>query len=161
MLKALEIVAVLCAAVFAVALFCLIILYSSQPSSEPKQQQSSEKYETGQNKRELRESFWQRTTQDPIAFFTLWLAIFTMILSAVAVLQIKFLVRGEGIADKTAQAAKDSADVAKRTFTELERPYIFIDPPKFVPSPINGNPANVQYLLKNYGRTPGILIWGL
>jgi hypothetical protein len=76
MLKSLEIVAVLAAIVFAVALAGLIVMYSSQPSNEPEQQQQSEKHEPSQEKREYSKSFWQRTTQDPIAFFTLWLAIF-------------------------------------------------------------------------------------
>jgi hypothetical protein len=58
-----------------------------------------------------------------------------------------------------ANAAKISADIAKRTLTELERPYIFVDIPKFIPSPIEGRPHNVQYILKNYGRTPAIVRW--
>jgi hypothetical protein len=162
MLKALEIVAVLAAIVFAVTLFGLIVLYSSQPSNEPEQQQSSEKYEPGQDKREFSKSFWLRTTQDPVAFFTLWLAIFTMILSAVAVLQIKFLVRSEGIAINTAQAAKDSA--AARQSSEavgnVERPYIFVIAKPVTLAPKDGpddQSPQISYTATNMGRVPAVV----
>jgi hypothetical protein len=160
MLRALEIVAVLAAVVFAVALLCLIVLYSSPPSNEPKQQQSSEKYEPGQKKRELSESFWQRTTHDPVAFFTLWLAIFTMILSAVAVIQIKFLVRGEGIAANTAQAAKNSADVAKQTLISAQRAWIRIDQIGLGGGGLaidkNGASVSISFKITNIGNSPAL-----
>jgi hypothetical protein len=50
-------------------------------------------------------------------------------------------------------------DESKRTLTELERPYIFVDIPTFTPNKIEGLAPNVQYVLQNYGRTPAIVIW--
>jgi hypothetical protein len=161
MLKALEIVAVLAAIVFAVALVGLIILYSSQPPNEPEQQQHSEKYEASQQKRELSKSFWQRTTEDPIAFFTLWLAIFTMILSAVAVIQIKFLVRAEGIATKTAQAAKDSATAASNSvmaFVDSERGRMFVSEIKLIKKDANDPQPTIDYSFVNGGRGTVIVL---
>jgi hypothetical protein len=126
-------------------------MYSSHQPDEPEQQQYSEKYESSQEKREQSKSFWQRTTEDPIAFFTLWLAIFTMILSAVAVIQIKFLVRAEGIATKTAQAAKDSAEVAKQSLVTVQRAFVFID--SFQADMLN-NDLIIMPRWRNSGTTP-------
>jgi hypothetical protein len=63
-------------------------------------------------------------------------------------------------------AAKDSADasvkaanIAERTLTELERPYVFVQTPKFAPNAFPGRPDRIQYILKNYGRTPAIVRW--
>lgn len=158
MLKTFEFAAVLAALVFAVALVGLMVLYSSQPSYAPEQQQSSENYDPSQEKREQSKSFWERTTQDPVAFFTLWLAIFTMVLSAVAVIQIKFLIRAEGITTKTAQAAKDSAEAAKEAVTLSDktagrqlRAYVSADKGVIT---IEGTKIECFFSLKNSGQTP-------
>src|SRR5258708_22989680 len=45
--------------------------------------------------------------------------------------------------EKVADAAKESADVAKQTLTELERPYVFVQIPKFVPNTIPNRPDRV------------------
>jgi hypothetical protein len=105
MQKALEIAAFFAAILFFLALVGLIVLYSSKPAPEPTQQQGSEQHESKDEGAKEGKSFWQRTTEDPVAFFTLWLVVFTAVLSGVAVIQIKFLVRSEGIAEKTADAA--------------------------------------------------------
>ncbi|MGO9234793.1 MAG: hypothetical protein ACLP4V_12210 [Methylocella sp.] len=158
MQKILELIALISAVVFVASLIGLIVFYSSQ-SYQPEQQQYSEQLETKEIKGEAGKSLWQRTTEDPVAFFTFWLVVFTAVLSVVAVLQIKFLTRAENIATAPAEAAKQSANVAERTLTELERPYIFVDIPKFVPSQFEGRPPVVQYILKNHGRTPAIVRW--
>lgn len=50
-----------------------------------------------------------------------------------------------------ANAARKSADTAERTFTEVERPYVFVQTLRLAP--------NAQYILQNFGRTPAIVRW--
>jgi hypothetical protein len=153
-------------AAFAAILFFLAMLgiayYSSPRANDPSEEQATaEQNPRNQNREQSKvsPSFWSWLFPDSLSVFTLWLSISTIGLGIVAVIQLGFLSRQEGIAAAAAQAAKTSANVAERTLTELERPYIFVDIPKFVPSPIEGRPHNVQYVLKNYGRTPAIVRW--
>jgi hypothetical protein len=65
---------------------------------------------------------------------------------------------------RLADAATDQADIAKRTFTDLERPYVFVDTPAIAADdPLfnpNGNRLpNIEYRLTNFGRTPAIILW--
>lgn len=65
---------------------------------------------------------WDRTWDDPVAFYTFVLAIFTALLASVASVQIFFLIR----ADKTARTSAEAAQAAAKAFQITERPYIFI-----------------------------------
>src|SRR5476649_1588741 len=116
MLKILEYLAIGSAVAFAVCLIALMFFYGS-PSAAPQspQQQSAEENKPVQNRSEAEKPFWEKATTDPVAAFTLFLVIFTAILSAVGVIQLKMLTRAETVAEKTAQAAKDSAEVASKT----------------------------------------------
>jgi hypothetical protein len=148
--------------VLVVLFFGFLLVRTLFPPLQPVQQGKTEQpqqYNAEENEnRKPAESFWQRPTNDPVAFFTLWIAAFTALLVLVSAFQIGFLISANDTATEAANAAKISADIAKRTLTELERPYIFVDIPKFIPSPIKDRP-NVQYVLKNYGRTPAIVRW--
>jgi len=129
------------------------------PYSDGAQEQYSEQKSSNEGADEARAVAAAKYSIDErLATYTMWLAIFTALLVLVAIFQIGFLVRTDKTSTAAANAAKQSADVAERTFTELERPYIFVDTPKFIPSPIEGA-LNVQYILKNYGRTPAIVRW--
>jgi len=139
-----------------------IAYYSSPQANDPSKEQATTEQSPRKQDREQSEvspSFWSWLFPDSLSVFTLWLAISTIGLGIIAVIQLGFLSRQEGIAAATAQAAKISANVAERTLTELERPYIFVDTPKVIPSPIESVSPNVQYILKNYGRTPAIVRW--
>ena len=63
------------------------------------------------------------------------------------------------IASKSVDVALKSANVAERSLFDLERPYLFIDPPEFTPSAFAGRPPVLRYITRNYGRTPAILRW--
>ena len=59
----------------------LIGSLQSPPSSEIRYDQTAAEAAKKNQKRDQRESFWQQTLNDPTAFFTLWVAAFTAILS--------------------------------------------------------------------------------
>jgi hypothetical protein len=65
---------------------------------------------------------WDRTWDDPVAFYTFVLAIFTALLAVVSATQIYFLIRADKTARISAEAAQATADAIQIT----ERPYIFI-----------------------------------
>jgi hypothetical protein len=100
-----------------------------------------------------------KSTDEAIADYTKWLAIFTMFLVLVSVGLFISGERNVGVARESAHAAEKAANIAEKSLTELERPYIFVQIPKFVPNTIPNRPDRVQYVLKNYGRTPAIVRW--
>ena len=154
----------------AILVFVLVVLFlgfllvrTLFPPLQPVQQEKTEQpqqYNAEENEnRKFAESFWQRPTNDPVAFFTLWIAAFTALLVLVSAFQIGFLISANDTATEAANAAKISADVAKRTLTGLERPYIFLDAPKIM-SPPTQLPViipQIEYTFRNYGRTPAIV----
>jgi hypothetical protein len=171
MQRLLEIAATGAAVVFAVGLFGLIVLYSSQRSSPPNQ---PETLQTEPKKDS--ESFWQRTTEDPVAFFTLWLVIFTAVLSAVAVLQIRFLLKSENIAErsadaafksaeaanKSAQVAEQQAKIAEATLVANQRPWVSfttVQPSEDLTYDVNGARITMVYRLENSGHSPAQRVW--
>jgi hypothetical protein len=88
-------------------------------------------------------------------------SIFTMILSAVAVIQIKFLVRAEGIATKTAQAAKESAEAASdsvRAFIDTERGRMFVGEITLTKKDGNDPQPTIDYRFINAGRSTVIVL---
>jgi hypothetical protein len=110
---------VLPAALIGIAVFvAAVMVLTLSSSSPPPHQQAGEGSAANQNgkegeKRELHKTLWERTTEDPVAFFTFWLVIFTGLLFVVAGLQVWLLIRAEDVSLQTAQAAKESADAAK------------------------------------------------
>src|SRR3954454_8479991 len=92
----------------------------SQPPTPPgyavNQAQTNNKDSSEQVKGEDGKTFRQRTTEDPVAFFTLCLVVFTAVLA--------FSTIGLWLVTGTAaRAARDSADA----LPNLERAYIFIE----------------------------------
>jgi hypothetical protein len=130
-----------------------------QGKTEQPQQYNAEKDEN----RKPAESFWQRPTDDPVAFFTLWIAAFTALLVLVSAFQIGFLIRADDTAATSAQAAKKAADAAQQSadaIANVERPYIFIiaKPSKIVAKdgPAELNPT-ISYSYANLGRVPAVI----
>jgi hypothetical protein len=151
-LKAIETTALIAALIFAACLFVLTFLYASPiASTDSPQQQHAEKNEPEKNNSETYKSFWERARTDPVSFFTLWLVVFTAVLSGVGVVQLKLLMRAETVAEKSANAAKESAD----SLVITERPYIFMTTPVIVRGP--NDSYGLSYAFTNYGRTPAIL----
>jgi hypothetical protein len=94
-------------------------------------------------------TFWQKTGCDPVAYFTLWLMIFTAALGA-ATIGLLF-------------ATNRTAQIAERALTEHERPWLFFSGAtiqlRFMP--LTGlPPANHFYVelhFENVGRAPALV----
>lgn len=62
-----------------------------------------------------------------IAKYTRWLAVFTALLVLVSVFQFGFLIQANQTATKTANAAKESANVAKQALVNAQRAFVFLE----------------------------------
>ena len=100
---------------------------------------------------------------DPITFFTLVLAISTVLLwrdtnglRRLAAKQSEDMERSLQIGKIAAEAARKSADVAERSLELLERPFLFISELSPVADPL-GNNKCIWFSLQNYGRFPAII----
>jgi hypothetical protein len=115
---------------------------------------------------------WNRTWDDPVAFYTFVLAIFTALLAIVSSTQIVFLIR----TDKTARIAAEAADRSAKAIAVVEQAYVYPviiahgaieecirnalvfyegDHTKDdVPTP---ETAEITFQFKNFGKTPAIL----
>jgi hypothetical protein len=89
-------------------------------------------------------TLWERTTSDPVAFFTFWLVVFTGGLTVSTVLlwragerQIEFLRESSATqtsdmrdsiaaAARSADAAQKAAEVAEKSLTSTERAFVFL-----------------------------------
>jgi hypothetical protein len=139
--------------------------------TEMEKQACNQKARGADYKTEACESFWERTTRDPVAFFTFTLTVVTLALGAISVRQFHYLRRSDETARIAATAAKAAADAA--VASERARFYAVIDH-NFVacidaaaawdgpfdqeerPLPVGTIPmAKIRF--KNYGKTPGIL----
>jgi hypothetical protein len=99
---------------------------------------------------------WERTWEDPVAFYTFVLGIFTALLAIVSATQIYFLIR----ADKTARISADAAALNAKAAIVIELPIIIfrlqlhrqlavMDPVDGVP----GNKSELRIFLDNRGRS--------
>ena len=97
-------------------------------------------------------SWWWRLWTDPIATFTMAVAIFTASLAAVSIYQGVQLRR-------TALAARISAETAERALVHLDRPHVFVDNlfPRVLLSSHRPHIPYVEFTINNYGRSPGII----
>jgi hypothetical protein len=109
--------------------------------------------------------FWEWTTHDAVSFYTAVLALFTIVLGVVSIVQIRYLRRADVTARTSADAARDSANAA--IATETSRFYIVIVETNFDAmidriraldlSQSLGTPIRIGYRFRNYGKTPGII----
>jgi hypothetical protein len=113
------------------AVVCVLALagaiLSSQQSYYSGQHPTAEKSDKGNNTQEKEIAFFDRWFPDSTAVFNLFLMIFTGVLAFGGLYQLSLLGRAEHIATETAQAAKQSADVAKDTLVATNRPWISVD----------------------------------
>jgi hypothetical protein len=108
---------------------------------------------------------WNRTWEDPVAFYTFILGIFTALLAIVSATQIVFLVRTDKITRVSARAAQQSADA----LPAIERAYVFlhVNSARHRLKPIETmGPAprilpveslNIHFHFINHGKTPAVL----
>jgi hypothetical protein len=105
--------------------------YSSQLPSSPEKQQSAEENAKASPEGQKNKTLWHSIFPDTISFFTFWLGVFTGALALVAILQLNALNRAERIAEKTAEAAKQSADVAHDSLVSTQRAFVFFKHTQF------------------------------
>jgi hypothetical protein len=125
-----------------------------QPT-DAKAGEDSEQHHVAKTFRETLSIIWDKTWDDPVAFYTFVLSIFTALLAVVSGAQIAFLLR----ADKTARLSAEAAIQAATALPKLERAYVFFSS---VDSADMSNsspacPAIVRYKYFNHGRTPAII----
>jgi hypothetical protein len=127
---------------------------SYAPSEKQKQECQEAAQKSGAKTDECK-SLWERTTSDPIALYTFGVFIFTGVLgvSTLALWQVTRV---------AAFAAKDSAEIARRSLTELERPWLFIEGAKItrreLPNePIKPNDWFITFTCKNVRRSPAVI----
>jgi len=120
------------------------------------------------------ETIWQRGLSDPVAYYTLWLTLFTGALAIVSGFQLWFLRRADETARVSADAAKLAADAANKSANAalaVEMPLVFLDQidlvtpqPPLGPDPrqtVQGIPpalTTIKMVFKNYGRTPARVV---
>lgn len=155
MLKALALVALVSAALFAAALIGLMVGYSWQPPTQETEQQNPAENKSEQNDRESQKAFWQKVTTDPVAAFTLWLVIFTAVLGGTSIFQLASLNRAEITSAKAANAAKESAEAASRSvasYVDSERGDIVNSTVELVQAQPNDPNPTIKYTFLNIGR---------
>jgi hypothetical protein len=100
---------------------------------------------------------WDRTWDDPVAFYTFVLGIFTALLAIVSGTQIYFLTRADKTARITAEAAKKSAEIAEKSLLAANRPVIAIDTIKLCDSNELSVRPHIEFGLKNSGAGVAIV----
>jgi len=151
-------------AIVAISLNLSVVPAQSKPHPQPHQASQTSTNKAAINSEAHSESFWVKTVDDPVAFFTFVLSIFTAVLAGVSITQIIFLIRADRTASITAGAAKDSADAAvaqakisERALTQLERPYVFVFGAGNVRSDEDTGEFFIEYTVANYGKMPAII----
>jgi hypothetical protein len=130
---------------------------ASYGPTEIEKQECQNAAKKGGHKTEECKSLWERTTSDPVAFFTFWLVVSTVGLGGSTVLLWR--------------VTRRSADIAERALTDLERAYIYIDKiggelDPFVTMVDESNTPTFivpefSISLVNYGRTAGCIDLGI
>lgn len=130
---------------------------SSQPSNQPdyaiKQTKSDNNANAAYPEKGCGETFWQRTTCDPVALYTLWLAIFTFVLSASTIGLWIETWRGSV---KQSRDMRQWIDISERQLTIAQRAYISVRSIFFARMPAVGDLVGLQTsaTLENTGNTP-------
>ncbi|MDE2364238.1 MAG: hypothetical protein KGM42_16305 [Hyphomicrobiales bacterium] len=155
--------------VFVCTLAIIITFFASRPKYDEQRSNDAQGIATHQKQPE---SFWEKTSSDPVATFTAALAILTAGLVIVSAVQIRFLIRADNTARDAARAASDSA----KAMTASEGAYIVSDVPsrsridkpvyfQYIPAAdVNAAPILddtyicVVMTFLNYGKTPATII---
>jgi hypothetical protein len=134
---------------------------SSQPSQFPEHNQTADQPEKKINGNREEKPIWK--PNDPVSAYTFVLAIFTGLLVLVSAVQIRFLIRAEGIAKSNADAALLNAKAVMSAEGAVIYPIIKFDNLKMRITSMGGVDREemlgpfVNYCFKNYGKTPATL----
>jgi fucose permease len=135
-------------AAIAVVVFVVVVIWLSawrsfHPTNSPNEAQQQESADTTNQHRDEGKGFFERTTEDPIAFFTLWLTLFTGVLAAFTMWmalstkdlrdfaeeQARDMKAAIAESKRSADAAKAAAELAKQASdatAALERPFFYV-----------------------------------
>jgi hypothetical protein len=123
--------------------------------------QKSEKEAADEKQDREKKTFtdWLLATYTGLLFLaTLGLMVATVGLWYFAIKQSGDMRKSLAIASKSANAAKSSADVARRAFTQIERPYVFVAGISgLLTSDEPGGRLQVSFGISNLGRTPAFI----
>lgn len=157
MLRAFEYIAVTATVVLAISLLILTIGYATRPTVQIGPNHRIEENQINKKVADDDKPFWKRVADDPVAFFTFWLTLFTLVLAAVGVIQLKLLLRAETVAEKSARAAELSADIARNTLIATNRPWVSVNLAVLSDLWYNAEGEariEIAFILKNTGNTP-------
>ena len=109
-----------------VGLLCLLFSFgfAAWSADECRRSQQCGGYQRAQEKSpnsKPEESFWHKTTDDPVAYFTLWLAVFTGGLAIASIWQGVFLIRADRTARIAADAAREASVIATAQAAHTEK----------------------------------------
>ncbi len=140
------------------SIFVVGFALSRNPPANPPQSQS-ESAQSGEQQKS-KETFWERLTDDPTAYFTAVLALFTFVLAGTSFFQIYFLFSADRSTRLAARAAINSANIAARTVRSIEdtaerqiRAYVGVERAYLTSLPITGFIGFV-ISIRNGGATP-------
>jgi hypothetical protein len=158
-----------------------------QAAYAPPEVEKQKCYEAAQksgHKSEECKTIWERTTSDPVAFFTFWLVVSTIglgvstlmlwgagerqykLLRRTSAVQSRDMQASVAVADKAATASVQSAKVAEDALFVAQRPYIFVTAAWF-PEGLARETFDytgpeiwpwIKFKLENHGRTPASII---
>jgi hypothetical protein len=161
MLKLLNYIALLALVVLLLSVIGIAYL-SSPPSRNPGQQQTTEQQED-ENTSKGQHTGWgliRFLFPDSMSIFNCLLVIATFCLFFVAIIQIGHLIKAEQIATKSADAAKDSADIAKKTLIATQRPWLSVN--LEIGSGLvfddQGCRIVIKFRIKNVGNSPAVAV---
>jgi hypothetical protein len=152
-----------------IAMPCWGLCSSQEPPKIPYAQQSNAATNAKSDDNKIAKSWgerlsaiWDRTLDDPVAFYTFVLAIFTAVLAIVAFTQIGFLIRS----DKTARVAADAAKLSADAIVRVELPLLALKSARLIANgqeiPGGRLPAKFkpEIFLTNWGRSPAEITHG-
>ena len=135
--------------------------------TDAEKQKCYEAAEKAHHKTEECKTLWERTTSDPVAFFTFWLVVSTIGRGVSTVMlwragekQFRHARRSAAIQARdmrdSIDAANRSAAASERALNELERPWLFVFD---VSRPMNEAQDDffIEYTVVNYGKMPAII----
>jgi hypothetical protein len=166
--------AAIAAAVFVLAAVSLSIWRSFHVSSPPNEAHGAQSADPKENHGKEEKGFIDRTAEDPVAFFTLWLTLFTGILAAFTVWlalstkdlrdfaeeQARDMKESIAASKESADAAKRAVELSDRTAERQLRAYIFPSEQMTFDVAMGKQPRS-EILVKNTGQTPAseVIAW--
>lgn len=136
------------------------------PAYQQDRYQHSQNSKTGQNNTVVRPSLWETYTS-PTDTYAQWIAAFSALFSVgVSIWAVRLVRDTLELNRKATVAAVRSSEIAERMLLDSERPHLFIeDVGAYVPILIEWFDLaedkipmpEVNYTIKNYGRTPAIV----